>query len=91
MPKLRQVLQHELGSAPVLRTLPCALLDGNVVEVFLATGAPCESHANAFAAWPGVERDVTQWFRLAGGPAIGIRCRDGTPHGLALWEQEREG
>lgn len=91
MPKLRQVLEHELGNAPSLRTLPQALLDGEVVEVFLATGAPCESLAGAFAAWPGAERDVTRWFRLAGGPAVGIRSRDGTPHGLALWEQEPDG
>jgi hypothetical protein len=90
VPKLRQVLEHELGGNPALRSLPRALLDGDVTEVFLATGAPCESHAGSFAAWPGAERDVTRWFRLADGPAVGIRCRDGDPHGLALWQQERE-
>jgi len=83
-------LEQELGSDPAVRALPPALLDGDVAEVFLATGTPCESHAGAFAAWPGVERDVTRWFRLTDGLAVGVRCRDGTPHGMALWQHERE-
>ncbi len=90
MPKLRRVLEHELGGGPAVRSLPRALLDGDVAGVFLATGAPCESHAGGFASWPGVECDVTRWFRLAEGPAVGIRRPDGAPRGLALWPQERE-
>jgi len=87
---LRQVLEHELGSDPALQRVPPALLDGDVVEVFLATGSPCDSHAGAFAAWPGAEDDVTRWFRLAGGPAVGICGRDGAPRAVALWGHERE-
>lgn len=91
MPKLYQVLQHELAGAPSLPSLPDRLLDGEVVKILLATGAPCESHACAFAAWPGSERNVTKWFRLEDGAAVGIRSRDGQPHGLAHWERQRDG
>ena len=88
MPKLRDVLAHELGRDPDSWTLPSALLDDDVVGVFLATGSPCDSHAGAFDAWPGLEGDVARWFRLAGGPAVGIRTRDSAPFGVAVWERE---
>lgn len=88
MPKLRDVLAHELGSDPASWSVPAALLDDNVVGVFLATGSPCDSHAGAFLAWPGAESDVTRWFRLAAGSAVGIRTKDGAPLGTAVSEQE---
>ena len=88
MPKLRDVLTHELGSDPGSWSLPPKLLDDDVVAVFLATGSPCDSHAGAFQAWPGLESDVARWFRLAGGPAVGIRGRDSAPQSVAVYEQE---
>ena len=88
MPKLRDVLAHELGQDPVSWSVPAALLDDDVVGVFLATGSPCDSHAGAFQAWPGAEGDVTRWFRLAAGSAVGIRIKDGAPLGAAVSLQE---
>lgn len=90
VPKLRQILTHEVGGDPTAWTLPQGLLDDDVVAVFLATGSPCDSHAGAFAAWPGSEPDVTRWFRLAGGPAVGIRSAEGAAKGLALCRQESD-
>ena len=91
VPKLRQILTHELGGDPTSWSLPQDLLDDDVVAVFLATGSPCDSHAGAFAAWPGAEPDVTRWFRLAGGPAVGLRSAEGAATGLALHQQESGG
>lgn len=91
MPKLYQVLEQELGSGTSFDSLPRSLLDGEVVGVFLASGAPCDSHSAGFADWPGSESDVSRWFRLAAGASVGIRSRDGAPHGLALWGHEENG
>lgn len=89
MPKLHQVLQQELGGESALQTLPKAVLDDDVIGVFLCTGSPCESHAGAFEDWPGSETDVSRWFRLASGAAAGIRSRDSEPYGVALWKDNR--
>ena len=90
MPKLRDVLAHELGSDSAPWSLSPSLLDDSVVAVYLNTGAPCDSHAGAFEAWPGQEADVGRWLRLAGGPAVGIRSRDDEAQGLAVWGQGGE-
>ncbi|MEM7226773.1 MAG: hypothetical protein AAF495_27630 [Pseudomonadota bacterium] len=87
MPKLRQVLEHELAGLAPVGSLPEHQLESDVLEVLLATGSPCDSHGGAFAPWPGAEQDVTRWFRLASGSAAGIRSRDGAPYDVALWEQ----
>ena len=91
LPKLHQVLSYEIGGDPASWSLPQAILDEDVVEVLLATGSPCDSHAGAFAAWPGEETDVARWFKLASGPAVGIRDRSGGAKELALHRQEEGG
>ena len=86
---LQKALQYELGGDPMIGALPQTLLESQVVEVLLSTGAPCSSHAGAFANWPGEESDVTRWFRLANGSAVGIRSQDGEPIALAQWDQQQ--
>ena len=86
MPKLGQVLQRELDDRSFFEVLSPALLEGDVVAVYLATGAPCDSHAGAFSAWPGSEQDVERWYRLDSGAAAGIRVENDVPYGVAIWE-----
>ena len=91
LPKLHQILSYEIGGDPASWPVPEALLEEDVVEVLLATGSPCDSHAGAFADWPGEEGDVARWFKLASGPAVGIREDDGGTKSLALHRQEEGG
>ena len=86
MPKLNQVLERELGDRSSFEALSPALLEGDVVGVYLATGSPCDSHAGAFSAWPGAEQDVGRWFQLASGAAAGLRVKDDVPYCVAIWE-----
>ena len=48
------------------------ILDLDVVALRLATGAPCSSHSELFAPWPGPEPHVNRWFMLENGQAVGL-------------------
>ena len=50
--------------------------DSQVLEIKLATGAPCSSHSKLFAPWPGQEEGVEKWYILDNGMAVGIRLNE---------------
>ncbi len=72
MPKLRDVLEREGAAARQPPGLDDRLLELDVVGLRLATGAPCASHAELFAPWPGPEAHVGRWFVLENGQAVGL-------------------
>lgn len=91
MPKLRQALEREFGGGRGADGVPPALLDSEIVQVFLSTGAPCDSHSGPFSDWPGMEQDVQRWFQLDCGASVGLRSDGHTVRGVAIWEPERAG
>jgi len=72
MPTLRDILQKEIGHVRSGPEFDDALLDDQVVGMRLTTGAPCSSHSELFAPWPGPEDGIKRWFQLAGGSAVGV-------------------
>ena len=50
--------------------------DCQVLEIKLATGAPCSSHSKLFAPWPGQEEGVEKWYILDNGMAVGTRLNE---------------
>lgn len=72
MPVLRDILEKETGSVTLGADFDRALLDELVVGLRLTTGAPCSSHAELFAPWPGPEPGIRRWFQLANGVAVGV-------------------
>lgn len=72
MPKLKNVLQREAGLAGQSPALDERLLELDVVALRLATGAPCSTHSELFAPWPGPEPNVSRWFMLENGQAVGL-------------------
>ncbi|MGI9383769.1 MAG: hypothetical protein ACR2PO_11500 [Methyloligellaceae bacterium] len=72
MPKLRNVLEREAAMGGRSPALDERLLELDVVGLRLATGAPCSTHAELFAPWPGPEQHVSRWFMLENGQAVGL-------------------
>ena len=72
MPKLRQVLERDAAAAWQGHGLDDRLLELDVVGLRLTTGAPCSTHAELFAPWPGPEAHVKRWFELENGQAVGL-------------------
>ena len=85
MPTLEQVLQRETSRA-VFRSSPAwRHRHEEVVALRLATGAPCDGHAEAFADWPGTEAGVTRWYQLAGGAAVAVAGESEQTQRVHLW------
>ena len=72
MPLLKDVLPPEFMEERFATCEARTLRDTPVAKMKLTTGAPCSSHAELFAAWPGVHAYVEKWFILTDGRAVGI-------------------
>lgn len=72
MPTLRDILEKEAGGVSLGSDFDQTLLDHQVIGMRLTTGAPCSSHSELFAPWPGPEDGIKRWFQLAGGTAVGV-------------------
>ena len=85
MPTLGQVLARET-SPEAFRSSPAwRYRDEEVIALRLATGAPCDGHAEAFAEWPGSEPGVTRWYQLAGGAAVAVAGNCEQTQRVHLW------
>ena len=71
MPLLRQVLPQLVADSQYSTTKAYLHKDVRVVEVKLTSGAPCSSHNQLFASWPGHESGVQEWYILENGFAVG--------------------
>lgn len=82
MATLRDILKLELPSLPagLLRTHE---LDTKITNVYLANGAPCSTHAQVFREWPGPSNNVSRWFLLENGMAIGLEGECDQPVAVA--------
>lgn len=81
MPMLRNILSKEGLELPA-SALRSSELEANVAEMFLATGAPCGAHSALFRPWPGPEKNVSRWFVLEDGMAIGLTGKPDQPEGV---------
>lgn len=84
MPTLRDILNKEAGGVSLGPDFDQSLLDDQVVGMRLTTGAPCSSHSELFAPWPGPENGIKRWFQLAGGAAVGVDESTGDSPVLAV-------
>ena len=87
MPTLQQVMSTEVDDALFRASGAWSLRDRKVVAVRLATGAPCSSHAEAFAPWPGPHSGVKRWFALDSGEAVGIE-EAGDAVKVQVWDKQ---
>ena len=72
MPLLKEIIT-DLKSNPGYRnTVAYSLRDRQVIAIKLTTGAPCSTHDDLFAPWPGNDKGVEKWFALDNGQAVGI-------------------
>ena len=70
MPVLKDVLP-ELDDPRNSLAHAYRLRDVQVKEIKLGSGAPCSTHSELFAPWPGKEENVEKWFVLENGQAVG--------------------
>lgn len=72
MANLKHVLPGLLEDASYRNSRAYSLRDQRVIAMKLTSGAPCSSHSELFAAWPGPEQGIEKWFILENGAAVGI-------------------
>ena len=89
MPNLQQVMTAEVGDALFRASGAWPLRARRVVGVRLATGAPCSSHAEVFAPWPGPQSGVKRWFALDSGEAVGIE-ESGDTVKVQVWDKQSD-
>lgn len=82
MPVLRDVLPPDFTEDRFGSTEAWELRDTRVAMMKLTTGAPCSSHSELFAAWPGDHQHVDKWYILSDGKAVGIN--DDPQNGLSF-------
>lgn len=88
MPALRDVLPQLIDDASHRDSGAYSLRDVQVLKIKLATGAPCSSHDELFASWPGREKDVEKWYILDNGTAVGVRINDRGVYEFPLFDME---
>lgn len=87
MPSLQQIMTAEVGDELFRASGAWALRDRQVVAMRLANGAPCSSHAGAFAPWPGPHSGIKRWFSLDSGQAVGIE-ETGDAVKVQVWDAQ---
>lgn len=71
MPELKTVLPSLIEDRNPRNTQAYEFRNQQVSEIKLATGAPCSSHDDLFEPWPGTETNITEWYVLENGYAVG--------------------
>lgn len=88
MPALRDVLPHLDEDESYRNSGAYNLKDVEVLKIKLATGAPCSSHDELFAPWPGGEMNIEKWFILVNGVAVGMKLNDDGVYEFPLFDME---
>lgn len=71
MPVLKTILPALMEDEDLKDTRAYKLRNRQVTAIKLTTGAPCSSHDGLFEPWPGPETDVSEWYVLDNGYAVG--------------------
>ena len=71
MPLLKDVLPRLLEQSAHRNSTAYQLRNERVAAIRLTSGAPCLSHGELFAPWPGKEDNIEEWFELENGQAVG--------------------
>ncbi len=71
MPLLEDVIPALRSDAQLRKSKAYRLRRRRVVAIKLTSGAPCSSHGELFAPWPGGSEGVEKWFALDNGFAVG--------------------
>lgn len=71
MPELKTILPALMEDEDLKDTRAYKLRNRQVTAIKLTTGAPCSSHDGLFEPWPGPETDVSEWYVLDNGYAVG--------------------
>ncbi len=86
MADLRHVLPGLLEDRVFRNSRAYRLRNQRVIAIKLTSGAPCSSHNELFADWPGTESDIEQWFILDNGYAVGKFSADSEQQGFPVIE-----
>lgn len=79
MPELKTVLPSLIEDGRHKDTRAYKLRNQQVTAIKRTAGAPCSSHEDLFAPWPGTETNVAEWYILENGYAVGTAAdRAGT-------------
>lgn len=89
MPVLRDVLPQLDVDKSYRNSSAYTLRDARVLKIKLATGAPCSSHDELFAPWPGDDMDVEKWCILDNGVAVGVKLNDDGVYEFPLYDMEQ--
>ena len=82
MPELKTILPAVMEGGNPKNTRAYEFRNRQVTAIKLTTGAPCSSHDDLFEPWPGPETDVSEWYVLDNGYAVG---KGGDPDGAHLF------
>ena len=89
MPALKDVLPHLDEDESYRNSGAYILRDVRVLKIKLATGAPCSSHDELFAPWPGDDMDVEKWYILDNGVAVGVKLNSDGVYEFPLFDLGR--
>ncbi len=89
MPALRDVLPHLDEDESYRNSGAYTHRDARVLKIKLATGAPCSSHDELFAPWPGDDMDVEKWYILDNGVAVGVKLNSDGVYEFPLFDLGR--
>lgn len=88
MPTLRQVLEREFPQL-ALAGLSASELEQRVAAKYVGAGAPCSTSSRLFRDWPGNQENVTHWYQLKDGGAIGVQGSVEEPLGYVRYQQNK--
>ena len=71
MPELKTLLPALMEDGNLKNTRAYEFRNQQVTAIKLTTGAPCSSHDDLFEPWPGPETNVSEWYVLDNGYAVG--------------------
>ncbi len=89
MPALRDVLPQLGDDESYRNSVAYTLRDTQVLKIKLSTGAPCSSHDELFAPWPGDDMDVEKWYILDNGVAVGVKRNGDGVYEFPLFDLEQ--
>ncbi len=71
MPELKRVLPALASNKKFQGSSAYRFIEHQVTAIKLTTGAPCSTHGELFARWPGPESNIVEWYVLENGYAVG--------------------
>ncbi len=89
MPALRDVLPQLDEDETYRNSGAYSLRDAQVLKIKLATGAPCSSHDELFAPWPGDDMGVEKWYILENAVAVGVKLNGDGVYEFPLFDMEQ--